>query len=359
MAIHFHPLQILEVRKETNDCVSIAFNVPEELQKTFEFSQGQNLTIKTQINGEEIRRSYSICSCPLDRELRIAVKKVPGGLFSEWANQHLKSGEVLEVMPPTGKFFTLLNAAQSKKYLAVAAGSGITPVLSIIKTTLLTEPGSSFTLIYGNRNRGSIIFREELEALKNRFINRLSIIHVLSREIMDTPVNSGRIDSDKILQLKDRLINFNEIDEAFLCGPEAMIRSVSTTLEELGMPKNKIHFELFHAPGMAASQQQNLEQSIETGPISKVTVKLDGVAFSFDLAYGAQSILDAALSNGADLPFACKGGVCATCKAKITEGEIIMHTNYALEQDEIDAGFVLTCQAHPRTEKVTIDFDER
>lgn len=359
MAIHFHPLRITEVRKETNDCVSIAFDVPEELQQTFQFSQGQNLTVKTSINGEEIRRSYSICSCPLDKELRIAVKKVPGGLFSGWANQHLKEGETLEVMPPTGKFFTPLNAEQSKNYLAVAAGSGITPVLSIIKTTLLTEPLSNFTLIYGNRNRGSIIFREELEALKNRFINRLSIIHVLSRETMDTPVNSGRIDSEKILQLKDRLVNFNEIDEAFLCGPEAMIRSVSATLEDLGMPKNKIHFELFHAPGMAASQQQKVEKLSETGPISKVTVKLDGVAFSFDLAYEAQSILDAALANGADLPFACKGGVCATCKAKITEGEVTMNTNYALEQDELDAGFVLTCQAHPRTEKVTIDFDER
>jgi ring-1,2-phenylacetyl-CoA epoxidase subunit PaaE len=359
MAIHFHPLRIREVRRETNDCVSIAFDVPEELQQTFKFSQGQNLTVKTIINGEEIRRSYSICSCPLDNELRIAVKKVPGGLFSEWANYHLAAGETLEVMPPTGKFFTPLSADQSKNYLAVAAGSGITPVLSIIKTTLLTEPLSSFTLIYGNRNRGSIIFREELEALKNRFINRLSIIHVLSREIMDTPINSGRIDSEKILQLKDRLVNFKEIDEAFLCGPEAMIRSVSASLEEMGMPKNKIHFELFHAPGLAAAQKQDDEKLSETGPISKVTVKLDGVAFSFDLAYDAQSILDAALSNGADLPFACKGGVCATCKARITEGEVTMNTNYALEQDEIDAGFVLTCQAHPRTEKVTIDFDER
>ncbi|MGZ5253789.1 MAG: 1,2-phenylacetyl-CoA epoxidase subunit PaaE [Flavitalea sp.] len=359
MAIHFHPLQILEVRKETNDCVSVAFDVPEELQKTFEFRQGQNLTVKTNINGEEIRRSYSICSCPLDKELRIAIKKVPGGLFSEWANQHLKAGETIEVLPPTGKFFTPLDPANTKKYLAVAAGSGITPVLSIIKTTLLTEPGSSFTLLYGNRNRGSIIFREELEALKNRFINRLSIIHVLSREMMDTPVNSGRIDSDKILQLKDRVINFQEIDEVFLCGPEAMILSVSSALELMGMPKNKIHFELFHTPGMTLARQQNSEELIESGSISKVTVRLDGIAFSFDLGYASQSILDAALDNGADLPYACKGGVCSTCKAKITEGEVSMVSNYALEQDEIDAGFVLTCQAHPRTEKVTIDFDVR
>ncbi len=359
MALHFHPLAVREVRRETNDCVSVAFDVPGELNDIFRFRQGQNLTIKTSIGGEEVRRSYSICSCPLDQELRIAIKKVDGGLFSSWANEFLKPGMTLDVMPPSGKFYTELSPDQARNYLAIAAGSGITPILSIIKTTLLTEPGSSFTLVYGNRNRASIIFKEELEALKNRFINRFSVVHVLSREIMDTPVNSGRIDEEKISQLEGRLINLEKIDEVFICGPETMIRSVSKYLEQQGVPSKNIHFELFTIPGHTASQKQTEHYSGNSGPSSAVTVKLDGIAFNFDLPYGAATILDAALQQGADLPFACKGGVCATCKAKLTEGKVTMDNNYSLEPDEIAAGFILTCQAHPASEKVTIDFDAR
>jgi ring-1,2-phenylacetyl-CoA epoxidase subunit PaaE len=359
VALHFHQLRVKEIRRETNDCISVAFEVPGTLQELFTFRQGQNLTVKAVINGEEVRRSYSICSCPLDQELRIAIKRVEGGLFSTWANETLQPGTMLEVMPPSGKFFTELHPDQTKNYLAIAAGSGITPILSIIKTTLLTEPNSSFTLVFGNRNRSSIIFKEDLEALKNRFLDRFSLVHVLSREIMETPVNSGRIDEEKIRQLEGKLINLQQTDEVFICGPESMIRSVSQFLEQRGFPVKKIHYELFTIPGQSSSQKNTQTRVNNSGPSSAVTVKLDGISFNFYLPYGSAAILDAALQQGADLPFACKGGVCATCKAKLTEGKVTMEHNYSLEPDELAEGFILTCQAHPASEKVTIDFDVR
>jgi ring-1,2-phenylacetyl-CoA epoxidase subunit PaaE len=360
VAAHFHKLTIKDIRNETSECVSIAFHIPEELKNQFAFTQGQNITVKAIINHEEIRRSYSICSSPLDNELRIAVKKIINGKFSSYADM-LKKNDELEILPPTGKFYTDLNISNKKNYIAFAAGSGITPIISIIKTTLAKEHQSSFTLIYGNKNRSSIIFKEELEALKNRYMNRFIMHYVFSREQTDAEINHGRIDASKCDELNEQLIAIKKTDAFFICGPQEMIFSVKEWLEKKGLEKKKIHFELFTVPGEKQSAISSRESSIVNtqaiGKTSNVTIKLDGIAFSFDLPYDAEPILDAAVKQGADLPFSCKGGVCSTCRAKLIEGKIEMEHNYALEPDEIENGFILTCQSHPRTEKVVIDFD--
>lgn len=358
--IHFHSLQVKKIQKETEDCVSISFEVPEELKDIFQFKQGQNLTIRTNINGEELRRNYSICTSPFDNELKVAVKKVEGGLFSTFANQQMKQGEFLDVMPPTGEFYTELNPSQQKSYVAFAAGSGITPILSIIKTSLQTEPRSNFTLVYGNRTKSSIIFKEALEALKDRFIDRFRIYHILSQEKTDAPLNEGRIDEEKCELLFTKLINIKTTDEFFLCGPEKMIFCIRDILLANNVSKEHIHFELFTIPGEKKTSEVK-EKSIGdiSSPKAVVTIKLDGISFAFDLPYNGQTILNAALDLGADLPYACKGGVCTTCKAKLQEGKVEMDTNWGLEQEEVDKGFILTCQSHPLTEKVVVDFDAR
>lgn len=356
MAVHFHTLQVKEVKTETADCVSIAFEIPDNLKQDFLFEQGQNITIKKEINGEEIRRSYSICSAPFENELRIAVKKVDGGKFSNYANSELKAGEALEIMPPTGKFNTKLKTENVKNYLAFVAGSGITPVISIIKTTLQTEPASNFTLVFGNRGRHSIIFFEELEGLKNKYLNRFNFINILSREKTDAPINSGRIDLTKLIEL-NKLVDYKNTDEFFICGPEEMIFCVKEFLETSGIAQQKIHFELFTTPGQQQAVSQKPLAVSNEGPQSKITVKLDGRSFDFDLGFNGENILDAALKQGADLPFACKGGVCCTCKAKLLEGEVEMDVNWGLEHEEVAQGFILTCQSHPITEKVVVDFD--
>lgn len=365
MSSHFVSLTIEDVRRETADCVSIAFAIPPGLEETFRFHQGQNITVRTKICGIEIRRSYSICSSPLEKELRIAVKKVAGGIFSTFANEQLQAGNALEVLPPSGKFYTELQPQNRKRYLAFAAGSGITPVLSLIKTTLATEPGSHFTLVYGNRHRPSIIFREEFEALKNHYLNQLSLHHILSREEMDIPLYQGRIDTEKCEALTTRLIDLSTMDEIFLCGPREMIFSLKDWLEIKGIDKKNIHFELFHPLESGSSvspAQQKIERTIpeDAGDrISQVTIRLDGINHSFRLAYEGESVLEAGVFQGVDLPFACKGGVCCTCRARLVEGQVEMDLNYALEADELAAGFILTCQSHPRSEKVVIDFDSK
>ncbi len=348
------------MQKETEDCVSITFAVPEGLKDIFQFKQGQNLTIKKILNGEELRRNYSICSSPFDQALRVAVKKVEGGAFSTWANEELKAGDYLEVMPPTGKFYTELDPSQKKAYAAFTAGSGITPILSIIKTTLHTEPQSTFTLVYGNRTKASIIFKEELEALKDKFIDRFRVYHVLSREKTDAQINNGRIDTAKLDLFFDKVIDVNRCDEFFLCGPEEMIFCIRGYLAGKGVPAEKVHFELFTVPGQKKAAISHQSSAIQDqGPVSKISVKLDGIMFDFDLSQEGESILDAALKQGADLPYACKGGVCTTCKAKLLLGEVSMDVNWGLEPDEVEQGFVLTCQAHPTTETVTVDFDAK
>lgn len=355
MAAHFHTLKVKAIKKETADCVSVSFLIPEELKSVFAFEQGQNITLKKNIAGEEVRRSYSICTAPYENELKIAIKKVDGGIFSGYANDVLKAGEELEVLPPTGKFNSKLLVENRKRYLAFAAGSGITPILSIIKTTLKTEPQSNFTLVFGNRSRSSIIFFEELEGLKNKYLQRFNFINILSREKTDAPINYGRIDQQKLTDLI-KLIGYNTIDEYFICGPEAMTFCVKDFLDHNGINKKKIHFELFGTPGINKINLPTTENK-DPGPKSKITVKLDGRSFDFNLGFRSETILDAALKQGADLPFACKGGVCCTCKAKLLEGRVKMDVNWGLEQEEIEQGFILTCQSHPITEKVVVDFD--
>jgi len=360
---HFHLLKVKEVNPETADCVSVTFEVPESLKETFDFLPGQYLTLKKTIGGNEIRRSYSICAAPHDNELRVAVKKVDQGKFSGYVNGELKAGDEIEVMPPLGKFTPRNKEKTAKKYLAFAAGSGITPILGIMKSVLKLEPQSEFTLVYGNKNRGSIIFKEAIEALKNKYMNRLRVYHIFTRETMDTPLFNGRINKEKAAAFSETLIDATSMDEIFICGPEDMILGLrSYFVEDRHLDAHKVHFELFASPDQPkATHKEWIEkqQQIDPGKVSQVTVKLDGAAFEMNLPYGGDNILDAALMNGADLPYACKGGVCATCKAKLVSGEVDMEVNYALEPDELAAGYILTCQAHPRTEKVVVDFDEK
>ncbi|MBI1782995.1 MAG: phenylacetate-CoA oxygenase/reductase subunit PaaK [Sphingobacteriales bacterium] len=360
MSIHFHSLRIKDIQRETNDCVSVLFDVPAELNQAFRFVQGQNLTLKTIINNQEIRRSYSICSSPLDKQLRVAIKKVDGGLFSGFANEQLKAGDVLDVMQPSGKFYTPLNPQNKKHYVAFAAGSGITPVLSLVKATLQVEPKSTFTLVYGNRSRSSIIFFEELEALKNKYMQRFNLVHILSRERTDADINFGRITDDKLQELS-KLIEYNSVDEFFLCGPEEMIFCIKDFLEAGGADKKKIHFELFTTQGQKQPTTKNQPvATVAPSASCNIIIKLDGRSITFNQPLNSETtILDAALKQGADLPYACKGGMCCTCKAKLLEGEVDMDVHWGLEDEEINEGFILTCQSHPKTEKVVIDFDVR
>jgi len=339
--------------------VSISFEIPEALKENFRYDPGQHLTIRTKINGNEVRRNYSLCSSPLSNEWRIAIKQMEGGLFSTFANGNLKAGDTLDVLPPMGKFFITPDPAHTRNYVAIAAGSGITPILAIITSTLQTEPGSGFTLVYANKNRGSIIFKDALEALKNKYMDRFSVHHIFSREKTDAAINEGRIDDAKAALIFSRLIDMSSIDECFICGPAAMIETVRNYLEKSGFDKKKIHYELFAADTKSTVA---IPRSIIEGPDSptaNITVKLDGRNLSFKLPYDGVSILDAALQQGADLPYACKGGVCCTCRAKLLDGEVKMDLNYGLEADEVAAGYILTCQSHPLTGQVTVDFDNR
>jgi ring-1,2-phenylacetyl-CoA epoxidase subunit PaaE len=359
MALQFHRLKVIAVNKETPDCVSVSFEVPEGLKNEFYYKPGQNLTLRHWLNGtEELRRSYSLCSSPLDNEWKVAIKKVPGGAFSAFANDELKPMGIIEVMPPTGKFTVETNPVNKKNYVAFAAGSGITPIISIIKTVLRTEPKSEFTLVYGNRNRTSIIFKEELEALKNKFMSRFRIVHVLSREVTDATVNHGRIDADKCEVLFTKHVEI-DADEFFLCGPEAMIFCVRDYLKSKGVNEKKIHFELFTSPDQAKSKTGKEKSTVEEPhvPKSRVVIIRDGRQFEFELDYDSEPILDAAIHNGIDLPYSCKGGVCSTCSAKVTEGEVKMDVCYALEPEDVAKGFILTCQSHPKTSKVVVNFD--
>lgn len=353
--MNFYTLTIKDIRKETADCVSIAFEIPAIIKEEFNYNAGQYITLKIKINDEEVRRSYSLCSSPLENDFRIAVKQVDGGLFSTFANHQLQIGDSLDVAVPNGKFGTHHNNNETKKYVAIAAGSGITPVLSIIKTTLIAEPTSEFILVYGNKNTGSIIFKEEIEALKNKFVGRLQLIHILSREKTDAPISSGRIDREKLQQLS-KLINWKNCSEFFICGPEEMILTAKDFLEKQSIDKKQIHFELFTTS--AKTKNKTFVPQVKSEAKSKITIKSDGRTFEVEIGFNEdKTILDAALQNGADLPFACKGGVCCTCKAKLLEGQVEMDVNWGLEHEEIEQGFILTCQAHPLTEKVLVDYD--
>lgn len=358
----FHSLTIKDVRPETRDAVSIAFDIPESLAEAFHFTQGQYLVLRTELDGEEVRRSYSICTGTGDGELRVAIKRVSGGRFSTFANERLQPGQRLDVMPPDGRFFVPLDPARHGQYLAVAAGSGITPILSIIKTTLEREPHSRFTLLYGNRSSASALFREQLEDLKNRFLQRLNLIFVFSREQQDVDLYNGRIDADKCGQLFARWIDVKALDAAFICGPQAMTETVRDQLQGHGLAAERIHFELFASEGAAARREAReaarAADSAADSASSQVTVISDGRALSFDLPRNTQSLLDAGNAQGLELPYSCKAGVCSTCKCKVIEGEVEMDSNFALEDYEVAAGYVLSCQSYPVSDRVVLDFDQ-
>jgi ring-1,2-phenylacetyl-CoA epoxidase subunit PaaE len=361
LAKHFRSLTIKDIRKETPDCISVSFHIPPEWKEEFDFKAGQNITIRTPFAGEELRRSYSICTGPHENELRIAIKKAPGGRFSTYALASLKAAQVLEVLPPTGNFQLSLDEKNKKQYIAFAAGSGITPVISLIKTILKEEPESQVVLVYGNRDRSSIIFREELEALKNIFSERFQLIHIFSREKSDTPLQEGRIDAAKCAMIFKYLLPLTPDQEFLLCGPAAMIFGLRDWLLEQGTDPRHIHFELFSDP--EASRQTGLAAATASAPKdlqkSQVMIRLDGISHEFQLPFNGDSVLDAAIKQGADLPYACRAGVCASCRAKLLEGQVTMDQNYALADEELEDGFILTCQSHPASPRVVIDFDIR
>lgn len=354
----FHSLTIKQVRPETRDAVSIAFEVPAELQDQFRYTQGQHLVIRTLLDGEEIRRSYSICTGVADNELRVAIKKVAGGRFSAFANGQLQPGHQLDVMPPAGEFSTALDPARHGNYLAVAAGSGITPILSIIKTTLHVEPHSHFTLLYGNRSSAGTLFREQLEDLKNRFVQRLNLIFVFSREQQDVDLYNGRINAEKCDQLFSRWLDVNTLDAAFICGPQEMTETVHDSLKAKGMDSQRIHFELFGAVNDGRKREAREAARQLDAEVSQITVISDGRALAFDLPRNTVSVLDAGNAIGAELPYSCRAGVCSTCKCKVVEGEVEMDSNHALEDYEVAAGYVLSCQTFPLSQKVVLDFDQ-
>lgn len=359
MTPKFHSLRIAEVRRETAEAVSLRFELPATLAPEYAFVQGQHLTLRTRIDGAEVRRSYSICSGVDDGELRIAVKQVPGGLFSSWACRSLKAGDTIEVMTPEGRFHTPLDPGRARHYAAFAAGSGITPVLSLIRTTLRREPRSRFTLLYGNRNLAGVLFHEELEDLKDRYLTRFTLYHLFSRERQDVDLFNGRLDGARVRAFTDTLLPVDDIDEAFVCGPGAMIDEVTQALRDAGMREEHIHFERFGVPGQAAPVPAAASAATAGAPHARITVTIDGVRREVDYRDAQATILEAALAAGIDLPYSCKGGMCCTCRARLTEGKVRMDKNYSLERADLDAGYILTCQAHPLTATVAVSFDER
>lgn len=352
----FHQLRVRDVTRETPDAVSIAFDIPSELESDYQFSAGQYLTLRKVIEGEDIRRSYSICTAPDDHELRIAVKQVENGVFSSWINQHVQPGDVLEVMTPTGRFGLAHAPGKGRHHVAFAAGSGITPVLSIARDVLAREPDSNFTLFYGNRATDTILFRGALEDLKDRYLSRFSVFHVLSREQQDLAALNGYVDAEKVQKWLRDVVPVNRIDHAFICGPEAMLETVEATLREAGIRAEKIHTERFiSARGGKPQVKPTVDE--KAPPAHIATLIVDGKQRDVPVAEG-EAVLDAALRAGMDLPFACKGGMCSTCRAKVLEGEVEMALNYALEPWETEAGFVLTCQSHVKTPRVVVDYDQ-
>ena len=362
--LNFYPLTIADVQPETDTAVCVSFAVPEALADRFRFIQGQFLTLKAMIDGEEVRRSYSICSGVHDGHLRVGIKRVRGGKFSNHANDYFRVGDVVEVMPPQGSFYSTLAADSEKNYMCLAAGSGITPILSIIKTILVEEPYSRVTLIYGNRRSNSVMFKEELSFIKNRYLTRFQWINIMSEEDQGADLLNGIIDNAKGSALhRSRLINIRTTDEVFICGPEAMMSEVSRGFRASGLEDERIHYELFASSSAdAATMLEKSQQRIDTygeEKTSKVTVIADGRALQFDLATVGENILDAGIHNGMNLPYACKAGVCSTCKAKLVKGKVDMDIHHGLEAHEVEAGYILTCQAHPISDEVVVDFDQR
>jgi len=368
MSDRFHELKVAEVRRETEDCVSIVLEVPAGLEDAFAFKQGQYLTFDQAINGEPVRRSYSICA-GVGEELRVAVKAVPDGRFSTWANADLKAGDTLRSMPPNGRFYTEIDPSKAKHYVAFAAGSGITPILSHVKTVLAQEPQSRFSLFYTNKDQSSIIFKGEIDDLKDRYMDRLRVFHFFTREPVDVPLYAGRMDAAKVDAVRDALLDVKDIDEVFVCGPESMIHAVKDGLAGAGVAAERIHFELFTSsapkPAADAAAAGPAEGGAGSGAPAaaggqEVFVVIDGSTHKLDFD-GTKTILDAGLDAGIDLPYSCCGGVCCTCRALVTDGVGEMAVNYALEPGEVEQGFVLACQTKPKdpNARFVIDFDQQ
>jgi ring-1,2-phenylacetyl-CoA epoxidase subunit PaaE len=377
--LDFHPLRIAEVKRETPEAISVTFEVPETLRHAFRFKPGQHLPVRATIGGEEERRTYSVCSAPSEPRLRIAIKRVAEGRFSNWANDTLMAGSILEAMPPAGRFVLPASDGHARHVVALAAGAGITPIIAMVKHALAQEPATSFTLVYGNRAIESILFAEELEDLKDRYLGRLTLLNVLSRnEESSAPLLTGRITGETVKALAATLFKADDIAHAFLCGPGSMIKGARDALLELGVPRGKIHHEFFAPAGGAYRGKQGRLQTPEQASAPRLNplpaeergegtgasegteavAILDGIRHRFTVPSGGH-VVDAALAAGIRVPYSCKGGMCCTCRAKVLEGEVTMDTHYALEPHEVQAGFVLTCQCHPLSERVVVSYDER
>ena len=356
MTPRFHRLTVSDVRRETPDAVSVAFAIPPELAAAYAYAPGQYLTLRTRADGEEVRRSYSICSGPDEGELRVAVKRVEGGAFSGWANEALLAGDAIDVMTPTGRFGVAHAPDKARVHVGFAAGSGITPILSIVRGLLVREPDARVFLFYGNRTMADMLFRTALEELKDRYLDRFSVFHVLSGEEQDVPVLNGRLDGEKTRLVLTHIVPAASVDHVFICGPLGMSEAVEAAALGLDVPAERIHVERFVSEhGGRPRPRPPAPADDASGRVAALIV--DGKRREVGVAEG-ESVLDAALRAGMDLPYACRGGMCSTCRAKVVEGEVAMELNYSLEPWETQAGFVLTCQARPVTERVVIDYDQ-
>ena len=363
MSVLFHPLRVRAVEPDTAEAVIVSFDVPDNLREVFGFTQGQYLTLRSDIDGQDLRRSYSICAGVDDGELRVGVRKVRGGVFSNWINAHLRAGDTLNVMAPQGRFFVPLEPAARRHHVGIAGGSGITPILSIMKTVLAREPLSRFTLIYGNRLLQSTMFKEEIEDLKNRYMTRLVLQHVFSDEHTDAPLNHGVMNRDKIGEFLKTVVPAHQIDHVFVCGPFQMNDEAEAALLAAGVPEDRIHIERFGV-ALPAGAGQSVDAVVheaqpEDAARAIIAIIRDGLQREIRFEKGQPSILDAAAAAGLEVPYSCTSGVCGTCRAKVIEGEVRMDRNFALDKKEVAAGFILTCQAHPLTDRVVLSFDER
>jgi len=356
----FHELTIADVRPETDDAISVAFELPDDMADAYKFDAGQHVTLRADIDGEDVRRCYSICSAPTDGELRVAIKKVPDGAFSNFAHESLHVGSRVQVMTPTGNFRVVPNGSAGKTYVAFAAGSGITPVISIVATVLDAEPDAQVFLFYGNRNTASVIFRDKIDDLKNCYMGRLSVFHILSSEDQESELLNGRIDAAKVADLMNAACPTVEVDGYFICGPGTMIPDVIGALKQLDVSDACVHFERFATEegDLPIAKDKPTAKVEAAGDEARVSVVVDGVRSEFAVSVKDGNILDSAIDDGVDIPYSCKGGMCTSCRAKVTSGKVDMAVNYGLEPWEVDAGFVLTCQARPLTDRVELDFDE-
>ena len=354
----FHDLQVRRIDADTDEAVVVTFDVPPPLREVFGFTQGQYLTLRKQIDGQDLRRSYSICAGVDDGELRVGVRKVKAGVFSNWLNEHLRPGDTVSVMAPQGRFFVPLDAAARRHHVGIAGGSGITPILSILKTVLAREPNSRFTLVYGNRTLRSTMFKEELDDLKNKYLARLVLHHVFSDDPTDAPLNTGLMNRAKIGEFLRSVVPAASIDHAYICGPFQMNDEAQAALLDAGVAEARIHIERF---GLAPQAGGAVMHQAQPGDAehARIVIIRDGMRREIGFRKNQPSILDAASAAGLEMPFSCTSGVCGTCRAKLLEGQVRMERNFALDKAEVAGGFVLTCQAHPLTDRVVLSFDER